>query len=124
MQKKALIIFNGVEKIFDITEDFHTKHRILDEMAQIWSEETPFFNPPEHLKKVPFYLWPKEYFQDKEVDLAFDKMSEEFDKALIIEIEREFQVKVNENAFYQEGFIVSEKEKEQGIVMRYVAVDK
>jgi hypothetical protein len=125
--KKARIIFNGVEKIFPITEDFHTKDRILSEMADIWSEES-IQNPPEKYKHLPFIEWPQEeldnFLGEKEVDLAFDKMSEEFDQSLMQVIEETFNVKVNKAKFIQDSYLVTEREKEEGIVMHYVAGDE
>ena len=124
MKKLARIEFNGVEKLVEITEEFHTEERVMNEMAAIWLEGSTFTNPPEHLKGIPYIHWPKGALDEEEIDKVYEKMNKRFTKSLIKVIEKAFNVKVNKNAFFEESYQISEEEKSYGIVMYFVADDR
>ena len=125
--KKARITFNGVEKIVEITEEFHTEYRVLGEMSDIWSEESKLMRPPAKYESVPMALWPKEIqkqtFEDAEVDIAFDNMSVKYEESLIKVIEEAFGIVVDADIFLSESYNPTEEDEKNGIVIVEVGND-
>lgn len=126
--KKAKIIFNDVEKIIEITEEFHTEFRILEEMSDIWNEESKLMNISDKYKNTPFISLPKsvreEIFEETEADAAFDRLSKKYEKSLIKVIEDSFCIKVMADNFFSESHIPSKKDEENGIVIVEIGNDK
>ena len=121
--KKAIIVFNGKKKVVEITEEFHTEYRIMDELATMALEESPFLHPPKEYAHLPYVQMPKKVLDvilnDTPLDEAFIKYTEKFDGLLADVIEKSFKVKIDRNAFYGESYQVSKEDIKNGIVMHH-----
>lgn len=128
MKKKIKIEHNGVVKIIPITEAFHTQYRILNEMADIFMEESGFVNIPDEYKGLPFKDMPpaiyEQVMKEEKVDAAFEKMTNEYEDELEKIINKAFKTKVNRDNFVSESYIPSDADKENGIVMYEITNDK
>ena len=126
--KKAKIKFNDIEKVVEITEEFHTEFRILGEMSDIWVEESKALVHLKKYKEIAFGYLPKsvmeEILEDTEADAAFDRLSKKYEKSLIKVIEDAFNIKVVVNNFFSESYISSKEEEANGIVIFEVCNDK
>ena len=125
--KKARIIFNGKEKLIDITEEFHTEFRVLNELAGMGLEECKFLHPPKEYRHLPYLQMPKEVLEDilrnTPLDEDVEKFQHKYDVSLANLIEEHFNVKVNRDAFSGESFYTSKEDIKNGIVMHEVYDD-
>jgi len=121
--QKARIIFDGVEKIVEITDEFYTDWRICNEMAGMTMEES--LNLPEEFKDTPFILLPNDvvekFFSETELDKQFEVVYEKHCKKIISLIEDKFSVKINEDSFVHEEYYVSKEDLENSIVIHIEA---
>lgn len=126
--KKAKIRFNDIEKVVEITEEFHTEFRILGEMSDIWNEESKALAHLKKYKDIPFSSLPKEVrteiFEETAADASFDKLSKKYEKSLIKVIEDSFSIKVKANNFFNESYEPSKEDVANGIVIFEVCNDK
>ena len=123
--QKARIIFNSVEKIVEITDEFYTDWRICNEMAGMAMEESLFCNLPEEFKDTPYALLPNDVaekiFSETELDKQFQVVYEKHCKKIISLIEDKFSVKINEDSFFHEEYYVSKEDLENSIVIHIKA---
>jgi hypothetical protein len=121
--QKARILFDGVEKIVEITDEFYTDWRICNEMAGMTMEES--LNLPEEFKDTPFILLPNDvvekFFSETELDKQFEVVYEKHCKKIISLIEDKFSVKINEDSFVHEEYYVSKEDLENSIVIHIEA---
>lgn len=128
MKNKARIIFNGVEKVVEVSEEFVNLNNISNEAAGLAMEKSPFLNPPEEYANTPYIELPnhvaKEVFSETEFDKKAEILYNQFGEKIIELIEKEFSVKVNHDLFYREEFDTSESDIENGILIHIEADDK
>ncbi len=124
---KAKIVFNDIEKIVEISDEFYTQYRVCNEMAAMAMEECPFRNVPEEYKDTPYLYLPKDVLEkvlsETEIDRQWEIVQERLQESIISIIEAAFNLKVNKDCFYHEEFNVSPDQLKNNIVISITADD-
>lgn len=126
-KNKAKIVFNGVEKLIEVSDEFYTQYRVSNEMAEMAMDMCPFLNVPEEYKETPYLYLPKDVLEkvlgETEIDKQYEIVYEKLIENIISVIEIGFSLKVDKDCFCHEEYVVSEDDLKNNIVISIIADD-
>lgn len=126
-KNKAKIVFNGVEKLVEISDEFYTQYRVSNEMAKMAMDEMPFLNVPEEYRETPHIYLPEDILNkvlsETEIDRQYEIVYERLTESIISLIEIGFSLKVDKDCFYHEEYRVSKDNLKNNIVISIIADD-